>query len=93
MENVWSPPLQFNKITRINHGEWPKYWLRETQPGTLLLFKDDAGGILRLTKEGMFISITKEQALSAALVVWPGRNSEYDGIKILGTKIEVIRKE
>lgn len=96
MKPTWAPPIQFAKITRI-YKPWPKNWLRDSKPGYLFLddplHEKDRGGILRLTREGLFVSVTREQAYRGALIPWPGANTRYKGIRISGSEYEVELKK
>lgn len=92
MRNDWSPPLQFNKV-EVVFEPWPPRWLKESKPGTLFISAGTigtVGGLLRLTRDGLFITLSKEQAFCGALIEWPGRNAPIAGIVIDGSKIQVI---
>lgn len=90
----WTSALQFAGVKLLPFEEWPQYWMKhDTKPGYILLQKGDygtVGGLLRLTKEGVFLTVSKEQVFDSALIEWPGRNRSFTGIKITGDKIEII---
>ncbi len=91
--NVWQPQLQFDTVKIFRHPEWPKYWLRDSKPGHIFVLPGTigtVGGILRLTIDGIFVSVTADQLYSAATIKWPGRNPSIEGIQILGTKIKIV---
>lgn len=93
MKPTWSPTIQFARITRI-HPPWPKNWLRDSKPGHLFLYDQlldkERGGLLRLTREGLFVSVTKEQAYRGEVISWPGRDPQYGGIRLCGDRYEIV---
>jgi hypothetical protein len=54
------------------------------------LHDKDRGGILRLTREGLYVSVTREQAYRGEIIPWPGRDPQYAGIKVCGDVYEIV---
>lgn len=92
---TWSAGLQFEKIRLVLVDEWPNRWLLDSVPGTIFLRPGPlgaAGGLLRLTKDGMFLSLTADQIFSEELILWPGANPNFRGIRLKGTRVELVSK-
>jgi hypothetical protein len=90
----WSELLQFDKIHLVFPGKWPDRWLSAgVPPGTILLQEGplgQTGGLLRLTREGTFITVTSDEIFRESVIVWPGCNSDFFGIRLKGVNVELV---
>jgi hypothetical protein len=90
----WSELLQFDKIKLVTADKWPERWLSSgVPPGTLLLrdgLLGETGGLLRLTREGTFVTVTSDEIFRESVIVWPGANPEFYGIRLKGVNVEIV---
>lgn len=90
----WSEYLQFDKIVLAMPDKWPDRWLSAGVPaGTVLLSHGTlgtVGGLLRLTREGTFITVTADEIFRESVIVWPGANPDFYGIRLKGVHVELV---
>jgi hypothetical protein len=88
--------LEFDTVRYIQYGAWPSDWLSSTKPGDILLLAGKEWGqevgMLRLTRNGTFVSVTNEQLYSGHLITWPDNRTPIAGIRLIGLSVRVVPK-
>lgn len=70
-----APQFQFSKVKRVRREEWHDAEPIRTgaAPGTIFLLGGwgQTGGLLRLTRQGFLLLLTREQVFCEAVIHWP----------------------
>lgn len=86
--------IEFDEVRHIS--DWPHDWINTTKPGDILLLPGHWGqqaGMLRLTRNGTFISVTADQVFGSELIAWPDNRTPILGIKLVGTSVNIVSKK
>ena len=82
---------EFKTVRLVPRSQWPPEYLNKAQPGDLYLLGEiDArsGGILRIRKRSVFISLTSNQVWAGKFVAWPRPLDGIKGFRIEGNRVE-----
>ena len=88
----WKPKLIFDRIITHRHPNWPNNFLKSPLPGTLLILPGTVGtvgGMLCLSKDGVWVSVDKDQVYNEKKITWPGHGKFPKYIQIVGDSIIV----
>ncbi len=70
-----APQFQFSGVTRVPRADWHDAEPIRTgaAPGTIYLLGrwGETGGLIRLTRQGFLLLLTREQVFCAAPIFWP----------------------
>lgn len=87
--------LDFRSVSRVELEAWSgKLYSREWAPGTIFLLGPwgETGGLIKLTRSGHMLSVTRRQVFLGEPLIWPDQ-SPIRGFQILGDDVKVMMRE
>ena len=81
---------EFRTVRLIPRSMWPKDYLQKAQPGDLYLLDEAdmrSGGIIRIKRASVFISLTSNQVWAGKFVEWPRPADGIKGFSIQGNRV------
>lgn len=86
-------PLKFDKVTRVEYGDWPQDWLQETDMGELLLGPGSRAkfGILCIDNSGAFVNLSQAQIYEGEPIPWNDPENSIHAIRIRGNLVQIVK--
>ena len=82
---------EFKTVRLIPRSQWPRDYLNKAQPGDIYLLgeiEERTGGVLRIRRASVSISLTSNQVWAGKFVRWPRPTDEIKGFRIEGNRVE-----